>query len=97
MHNDPDYFERPDEYIPERFLPGNAGLHHNDDAYQPFASGPRNCIGMRFAQLVLKLCMLQIYRKYSFEVCSQTAIPLDFYKAQVVMGPKHVKLNVIAR
>lgn len=44
LQTDPEYFERPDEFIPERFEDEEA-IHKNQFAYMPFGEGPRQCIG----------------------------------------------------
>lgn len=47
LHHDPKYFPNPRKFDPERFSDENK--HNiNMGAYQPFGSGPRNCIGKLF-------------------------------------------------
>uniref|UniRef100_G3MTL5 Cytochrome P450 n=1 Tax=Amblyomma maculatum TaxID=34609 RepID=G3MTL5_AMBMU len=65
MSHDPAFWERPDLFDPERFNTQNKGqIDHM--VYQPFGQGPRNCIGMRFAQLEMKLTMAKTLAKYKF-------------------------------
>ncbi|KZV66717.1 cytochrome P450 [Peniophora sp. CONT] len=45
LHNNPRYWDRPDEFRPERFLG-----EYNKDAFLPFSGGPRACVGRRFAE-----------------------------------------------
>ena len=43
-------WERPEEFLPERFEEGekkSAGLNDRREALQPFSYGPRNCIGRK--------------------------------------------------
>jgi cytochrome P450 len=47
-HRDPDYWEEPEAFKPERFLAG-AGAGRPKFAYFPFGGGPRVCIGNTFA------------------------------------------------
>uniref|UniRef100_A0A0K8TUM3 unspecific monooxygenase n=1 Tax=Epiphyas postvittana TaxID=65032 RepID=A0A0K8TUM3_EPIPO len=46
MHNDPKYWDSPEEFRPERFSPESNEPKHKF-AYLPFGSGPRACIGER--------------------------------------------------
>ena len=73
VHRDPDNFENPDEFIPERFLPENK---HNIKAgtFLGFADGPRNCIGMRFALIEIKYCLAKLFKKYKFVKCDETEV-----------------------
>lgn len=44
LHNDPQYFDSPDEFRPERHDPARAGAAYRH-VYLPFGDGPRACIG----------------------------------------------------
>jgi hypothetical protein len=46
-------------------------------AYIPFGAGPRNCLGMRFAQMEMKLTLVKFLLKYEFAVSDQTPVCID--------------------
>ncbi|XP_037523303.1 cytochrome P450 3A4 [Rhipicephalus sanguineus] len=65
MSHDPTFWEEPEKFDPDRFSNGKKG-QVDPMVYQPFGQGPRNCIGMRFAQLEMKLTMAKTLAKYKF-------------------------------
>ncbi|CAG2106249.1 unnamed protein product [Medioppia subpectinata] len=63
LHYSPDYCCEPEVFDPMRF---SADRKHEiyPNSWQPFGSGPRNCIGMRFALLVVKLSLVKLLLNY---------------------------------
>ncbi|CAG2179558.1 unnamed protein product [Oppiella nova] len=73
MHHDPDYWPEPEKFDPLRFSPERKHEIH-PSSWQPFGSGPRNCIGMRFALFEAKMALAKILMKYRLEPGSNTEI-----------------------
>jgi cytochrome P450 len=60
VHRDPDLWEAPEEFRPERFTV--APPRH---AYLPFGDGPRICVGNRFAEAEIALVLATIVPRAS--------------------------------
>ncbi|KAI1298148.1 Thromboxane-A synthase [Halotydeus destructor] len=87
LQYDARYWPEPTVFDPERFM-GKQQLEPL--AYQPFGAGPRNCVGMRFAVLQLKLVMAELLLRYNFTAgpSSETGL-LETYEKFSVMAPKN--------
>ena len=68
---DEKYFKNPDQFNPENFSPENKAKR-GPYAFVGFGHGPRNCIGMRFAYLNLKIAMFRLLKDYKIVPCSKT-------------------------
>ncbi|CAG4934042.1 unnamed protein product [Colias eurytheme] len=66
LQRDPRYFDRPDEFIPERFM-SNDMSSQEGYTYIPFGAGPRSCIGERFGQIQSIAGLAAILSKCSVE------------------------------
>eukprot|EP00887_Chlorella_sp_A99_P003071 scaffold9.g3071.t1 len=66
LHRNPDYWEAPDEFRPERF-PLDAPVTH-DFKYLPFGGGKRKCIGDQFALLETLTALAMLVRRFDFEM-----------------------------
>lgn len=65
VHHNEQYHPQAHVFDPTRFLPENKqNMPHG--SWIPFLNGPRNCIGMRFAQLVLKSVVAHTVLRYEF-------------------------------
>lgn len=80
LHHDPTIWDKPEIFNPDRFTPDETRNRH-PMAFQAFGAGPRNCIGIRFAQMEIKIAVAKLIRKYkvlpksgstkeTFKVCS---------------------------
>ncbi|KAF7664050.1 hypothetical protein LDENG_00191320, partial [Lucifuga dentata] len=98
LHHDPTLWSEPEVFKPERFSKEN---RDNIDPYAflPFGAGPRNCIGMRFALLMMKLSIVEILQNFSFVTCKETEIPLVLGTSAFTAptNPIKVKLSRNAR
>ena len=61
IHRHPDFWKKPNEFIPERFLDKNIKFSKN---YFPFGAGPRMCIGNNFAMYEMILAIIAIVEQF---------------------------------
>ena len=66
-HRDPRYFERPNEFEPERWA-SESIQRLPKYAYFPFGGGPRQCIGNYFAMMEVVLLLATIGQRFRFSL-----------------------------
>jgi cytochrome P450 len=66
-HRDPRYFDRPDEFEPERWA-SESIQNLPKYAYFPFGGGPRQCIGNYFAMMEVVLLLATIGQRFKFSL-----------------------------
>ena len=65
LHMNPEVYEHPTQFRPERFLIGNQSETENPFNYMPFSAGPRNCIGQKYAKIEMKVILAKILIKFN--------------------------------
>ena len=93
MHHNEEYFPNAEKFSPERFLPENRHLIV-PYTYMPFGNGPRNCIGMRFALMVIKLAFAHILTRYKFTKIDKTEQTIEFLPLTILLTPKSLTVGI---
>jgi cytochrome P450 len=91
MQRHPDHWDRPDDFVPERFLDAS---DNGASKFNAWSRGPRDCLGKYFAKLEAKMAVSALVLRYDLECVNQaeemcyrlTACPKD--GARVKMSRK---------
>ncbi|CAL5004291.1 unnamed protein product [Urochloa decumbens] len=72
LSKDPSYWEKPEEFIPERFMEGGSAaamdFRGNDFPFLPFGSGRRMCPGINFAMPMIELTVANLVYHFNWEL-----------------------------
>jgi len=94
IHRHPDFWEKPNEFYPEHFLP-EAVKQRDKFAYMPFSLGQHRCIGEYFALMEIQIVLMRMYKNFQFELASDKLME---YNPLVTLKPKQsIELNLIRR
>lgn len=83
LHNDSKYWPDPEVFDPERFSLENQA-RRNKSTFIGFSEGPRMCVGMRLAVMLVKLATVSLITEYSVEHSPKTKVPLELDPISVV-------------
>jgi cytochrome P450 len=67
LHRHELLWERPHEFVPERFLP-DWPRRHAKFAYVPFSAGPRICLGAAFALNEAVICLATLAQAFALRI-----------------------------
>ena len=86
IHYDPDLYGPvdPNEFYPQRFAPEHK---RNPLAFLAFGIGPRNCIGMKFALIELKIGLVKLLLNYEIKPGKSFPQKMQFNEG-IVRTPK---------
>lgn len=87
IHYDPDIYQNPTRFDPDRFTPEAIQARHTH-AFLPFGDGPRNCIGLRFALLEVKFGIAVLLSKFRFSTSAKMILPLELDISGPMMAAK---------
>lgn len=88
-------FPDPEKFDPENFSPEQKAVR-SPYAYLAFGQGPRNCIGMRFALLQMKIALTHVLYNYKVIPCAKTVeklVPDPLSRTGQPIGGVWVKLE----
>ena len=99
IHHDPRYWDSPNEFIPDRFLPqkdGSMSPALTSPAYVPFGTGHRRCPGRRFAETTVWLHITRMLHRLRFETPNGEPLPEDEVFG-LAISPKPYSLRATRR
>ncbi len=67
-HNDERVWSDPEKFDPERFNRDRKEHMKCPFAYAPFGAGPHHCIGYSFAEMQIKMVIIELLKKYNLSV-----------------------------
>ena len=87
------WIDRPNEYIPERWLSGAPQEPQLREMLMPFSLGKRNCIGQNMANMQLKFLAAFFLRQFSFELVSEPEV----FDNNLTFCPRNLTVTVKQR
>ncbi|XP_059211347.1 steroid 17-alpha-hydroxylase/17,20 lyase [Centropristis striata] len=96
IHHDPEHWDKPDLFNPDRFLDGG-GRRVTPPCFLPFGAGPRVCVGESLARLELFLFLSSLLQRMSFTLPRGAAPPDLQGRLGVVLQPLPYKVVVTPR
>lgn len=87
IHYDPEIWGPvdPQKFYPPRMSPE---IKRNPLAFLGFGQGPRNCIGMKFAMVEMKLALVKLLQRYEIHPTADMPDELELVES-IVRTPKH--------
>uniref|UniRef100_A0A915DUJ7 Cytochrome P450 n=1 Tax=Ditylenchus dipsaci TaxID=166011 RepID=A0A915DUJ7_9BILA len=97
IHQNPEFYANPEIFDPERFSPENKASR-DPLTFLAFGYGPRSCIGMRFAEMQMRVVIASIIRNYRLERAENSMdMPLKVQCVDFVKPAETVYINVHKR
>jgi cytochrome P450 len=89
MHRHPRFWDRPDEFSPERWLTPS-----ETPAYMPFGLGARVCIARRFALIESRGALIEVVRRYRLDAAGAAPKPTRLIMTRPA---RDIRINVSSR
>ena len=95
VHMDPEVWEEPESFRPERFLTEEGKLH-KPAHFMPFAAGQRMCLGDKIAEMELQLFFSSLLHVFDIENPA-AGLPSLRGLAGVTVSPQDFEVKFIPR
>ena len=80
LHDDPRLWDRPEQFMPERFLAGPPSAN----VFVPFGGGSRRCLGATFARFEAAIVLGTLLREFEFELLDER---VELTRGKIVLEP----------
>lgn len=94
LHHDSRWFEEPERFRPDRFLP-EAEAARRPGTFLPFGGGSRACVGRHFALLEAMICMAAVLRRFRPSLVSSRVVRV--YPRITLAPARPIQLRLSAR
>ncbi|KAF6160699.1 hypothetical protein GIB67_019639 [Kingdonia uniflora] len=99
IHRDPKWWDRPLDFVPERFIKGQGSYSDIDLRGQhfqliPFGSGRRSCPGISLALSILHLSIARLLHAFKWEIPPSLSC-LDMTEGPGLSSPKAIPLEAL--
>ncbi|XP_067675347.1 cytochrome P450 3A24-like [Haliotis asinina] len=94
IHRDRDIYPDPHSFKPDRW---DRKSEMDPMNYLPFGHGPRQCLGMRLAQMEMKLALARILKQIQFEPAEDTLASIREEDVDVFTGIFNTKKPIMLR
>ena len=100
LHKHSGEWQRPHEFLPERFDPDSSlyltegGKKRNSASWVPFSGGKRICFGKTFAEANLKIMLTYFTQYFDFEYVDKSLVEGNKYPVAVMFQSRNPPLMV---
>ncbi|XP_054710125.1 cytochrome P450 3A8-like [Uloborus diversus] len=95
IHRDPEWYPEPDAFKPERFY--HADPNRPQYVHLPFGAGPRVCVGMRFVQTQVKMCLAKVLQRFQVVPSSLTPEKIKLIEMRNILKVDNVEVSMVER
>ncbi|CAI9729736.1 cytochrome P450 2B4-like [Octopus vulgaris] len=85
-HYDPNYWDKPEEFRPERWIDEDNELKKNE-AFMPFSLGPRICAGISLANIETFMAFSNILQRFKLESPDETPMTMEGKQSGIIYVP----------
>ncbi|KAI9072601.1 hypothetical protein K1719_045437 [Acacia pycnantha] len=86
IHRDPEFWERPEEFVPERFEKNNVEFRGQDFHYTPFSSGRRGCPGMLFGIAAVESVLANLLYWFDWKLPTVNGVTAQHLDMEEIFG-----------